>query len=65
MNILDEIKTIRKFFPLIHLEEMLQWATINGARALQMDDQLGSFETGKRPGVVLINERDLTVQKLI
>ena len=35
---------------------MLQWATINGARALQMDDELGSFEKGKRPGVVLIEE---------
>ncbi len=65
LNILDEIKTIRKFFPLIPLEEMLQWATVNGAKALQMDDQLGSFEVGKKPGVVLINENDLTVQKLI
>jgi cytosine/adenosine deaminase-related metal-dependent hydrolase len=65
LNILDEIKTIRKFFPLIPLEEMLQWATLNGAKALQMDDQLGSFEAGKKPGVVLINENDLTVQKLI
>ncbi len=65
LNILDEIKTIRKFFPLIPLEEMLQWATLNGAKALQMDDLLGSFEAGKKPGVVLINENDLTVQKLI
>ncbi len=65
LNILDEIKTIRKFFPLIPLEEMLQWATVNGAKALQMDDQLGSFEAGKKPGVLLINENDLTVKKLI
>ena len=54
LNILDEIKTIQKYFPQITLEEILQWATINGATALQMDDQLGSFETGKKPGVVLI-----------
>jgi cytosine/adenosine deaminase-related metal-dependent hydrolase len=33
---------------------MLQWATLNGARALQMDRHLGSFDKGKKPGVVLI-----------
>ena len=54
LNILDELKTIQKHLPNIPLEEMLGWATINGARALQMDKQLGSFETGKKPGVVLI-----------
>ena len=55
LNILDELKTIQQHHPEIPLEEMLQWATINGARALQMDKHLGSFELGKKPGVVLIN----------
>jgi cytosine/adenosine deaminase-related metal-dependent hydrolase len=54
LNILDELKTIQKHNPHIALEEMLGWATLNGARALQMDKHLGSFETGKKPGVVLI-----------
>ena len=54
LNILDELKTIHLHHPNIPLAEMLQWATINGARALQMDRHLGSFEKGKKPGVVLI-----------
>ena len=54
LNILEELKTIAKNFPEIKIETLLKWATINGARALQMDDQLGSFEKGKNPGVVLI-----------
>jgi aminodeoxyfutalosine deaminase len=37
-------------------EQVLQMATIHGAKALQWDDALGSFEKGKRPGVVLVNE---------
>ena len=37
---------------------MLQWATLNGAKALQMEDVLGSFEKGKRPGVVLISNME-------
>ena len=54
LNILDELKTIQKYKPQIPLDEMLGWVTINGARALQMDKHLGSFETGKKPGVVVI-----------
>jgi len=64
LNILDEIKTIRKNFPEIPMEELLQWATINGARALEMDNVLGSFEKGRKPGIILVDEVDLYVKKL-
>jgi len=55
LNIVDELKTITKHFPSVPVHELLQWATLNGAKALQMDDQLGSFEKGKRPGIVLLS----------
>ena len=58
LNILDELKTIQQHQPKIPLAEMLGWATINGAQALQMDKHLGSFEKGKKPGVVLIKGMD-------
>jgi cytosine/adenosine deaminase-related metal-dependent hydrolase len=54
LSILEEIKTIREYEPGIPDAEILKWATLNGARALDMDDQLGSFEPGRKPGVVLI-----------
>lgn len=54
LNILEEIKTLQINFAQLQLETILQWATINGARALQMDNTLGSFEKGKCPGIVLI-----------
>ena len=54
LNILEEIKTIAKNYPEIKTETFLKWATINGAKALQMSKELGSFEKGKKPGVVLI-----------
>ncbi len=65
LNILDEIKTIQQNFPAIPLQELLQWATIYGARALQMDDVLGSFEKGKKPGVVLIDEVNLSAKNVL
>lgn len=55
LSIAAEIKTIRKKLPEIPLQLMLQWATINGAKALERSDVLGSFETGKRPGTVLLD----------
>jgi cytosine/adenosine deaminase-related metal-dependent hydrolase len=58
LNVLDELKTIQQHQPQIPLAEMLGWATINGAQALQMDKHLGSFEPGKKPGVVLIKDVD-------
>lgn len=47
------------------LFDVLQWATINGARALRWDDELGSFEKGKKPGVTLLNADTWDSKKLI
>jgi aminodeoxyfutalosine deaminase len=52
--LLEEIKTIAKHFPDIPSNILLQWATSNGAKALQLQEQMGTFEKGKTPGVVLI-----------
>jgi cytosine/adenosine deaminase-related metal-dependent hydrolase len=55
LNILDEIKTLQQNFASLELSELLNWSTLNGATALNMNDTLGSFEKGKKPGVILIN----------
>lgn len=56
LSIWQEIQTIRKQFPEIALEEILQWATLNGAEALGIADTYGTFEKGKQPGIALIDE---------
>src|SRR6185437_3156496 len=58
LDILAEIKTIAKKFPEIKTETLLKWATINGAKALQMENEFGSFDKGKKPGVVLIENTE-------
>ncbi len=58
LSILDEMKTLQENFPDLELTTLLKWATINGAKALQMDKMLGGFEKGKQPGVVLIEAAD-------
>lgn len=55
LSIAKEIEAIRKHYPHIPEETILQWATINGAKALGWDAELGSFEKGKNPGITLLN----------
>jgi len=54
LSILEEMKTIKRYFPQTTTERMLLWATSNGAKALSFDKNLGDFSKGKRPGVVLL-----------
>ncbi|HEX6848332.1 MAG TPA: amidohydrolase family protein, partial [Chitinophagaceae bacterium] len=59
LSIAKEMQSLKKYFPSLSLETILQWATSNGAKALKWDDGLGSFEKGKRPGVTLL-QNDLS-----
>ncbi len=54
LNILEEMKTILKYQSYLDFETVLNWATINGAKALGFADSLGTIEIGKTPGLVLI-----------
>lgn len=56
LSIVKEIQTIKKNFPQISLETILQWATINGAKMLDWQQDLGSFEKGKKPGICILSE---------
>lgn len=54
LSIAKEMQAIHQRVPEIPLQTLLQWATLNGARALGYDKELGSFEQGKQPGLCLI-----------
>ncbi len=65
LSIIEELKCLQNSFPEIPLTELLQWATINGARALEMQKKIGSFEVGKTPGIILLENIDLKNKKLL
>ncbi len=53
--IVDELFCLQEAFPSLTLQELLQWACLNGARFLSKADVFGSIEEGKRPGLVFID----------
>jgi cytosine/adenosine deaminase-related metal-dependent hydrolase len=64
LSVFEEIKTLQLRFPNIPLSELLSWGTINGASFLGLEKQLGSFEKGKSPGVVLLENIDIQSLKV-
>ncbi len=60
LSILEEMKTIARYQSYVPLETLFRWATYHGALALGFENDLGSFEVGKKPGVLHLNlDKDL------
>ena len=60
LSILEELKVLHNNFKSLDFLETIRWATLNGAQALGLEENLGSIEVGKSPGLVLLkNIRNL------
>jgi cytosine/adenosine deaminase-related metal-dependent hydrolase len=64
LSVLDELKTIAKYFPKIPFETLITWATKNGAEFLGFEKELGTIEIDKKPGLNLITGIDWEKMKL-
>ena len=64
LNIASEIKTLCEHFPHLPITTILQWATANGAEVLRQNDVLGSLQTNKKPGIVLLETDPLNSESI-
>lgn len=64
LSVLNELIILQNNFPGIELEKLIKWGTLNGAHAINMDNEFGSIEKGKKPGINLISGVDLNNMKL-
>lgn len=56
--ILSEMRIIQKKFPAISTQRLIEWGTLNGAEFLGIDEDKGSLQAGKTPGLNLITGLD-------
>jgi cytosine/adenosine deaminase-related metal-dependent hydrolase len=63
LDMLGEMITLQESFPELTIEELVRWATINGARALAEENRFGKIEKEKRPGLLLLQNVDLLNMK--
>jgi len=63
LSMIAELLVVAEKFTDISLNELLTWATVNGANALGIDEKFGTFEKGKTPGIVLI--KNVNTEKMM
>lgn len=58
LSILNEMRVLQENFPALSTETIITWATLNGAKFLGINDEKGTIEAGKKPGLNLITGLD-------
>lgn len=58
LDMMKELLCLHMNFPEVPMQELLQWASLNGARFLGKEGKLGTLTPGKHPGVVMITDID-------
>jgi cytosine/adenosine deaminase-related metal-dependent hydrolase len=58
LNMISEMQAIQQKYPLISLNKLITWSTVNGASFLGIDKEKGTLEAGKTPGLNLITGLD-------
>ncbi len=64
LSIIKNLLTIQQLNPNIPFETLLKCVTLNAAKVLHLEKNMGSFEIGKKPGINLITELDLENMRL-
>lgn len=64
LSVFEEIKKIQNKFPKLDYIDLISWATINGAKHLHLENDIGSIEIGKTPGLNLLSKLDYSNKKL-
>ena len=58
LDMVKELYCLHENFPDVPMTELLQWASLNGARFLSKEDKLGTLTPGKKPGIAFIDKLD-------
>jgi predicted amidohydrolase YtcJ len=54
LNVFGELRQLRQWAPDIPARTLLSWATVNGARALGLETELGALAPGRRARMLVV-----------
>ncbi|HNO12386.1 MAG TPA: amidohydrolase family protein, partial [bacterium] len=57
LDLWNEIHALRKLHPEVRPEELIRFATLNGAKALSLDNVIGTIEAGKADALIAVTTR--------
>ena len=58
LDMMKELICLHSNFNDVPMQELFTWASLNGARFLGKEEELGSLSPGKRPGIVRVTDID-------
>jgi cytosine/adenosine deaminase-related metal-dependent hydrolase len=58
LSMIRELECLHKNFPEVSMNDIFKWASLNGARFLSKDTEMGSLAAGKKPGIILVTDVD-------
>ena len=58
LDMMKELICLRANFPQVPMQELFTWASLNGARFLGKETEIGTLTRGKRPGIVRVTNID-------
>jgi cytosine/adenosine deaminase-related metal-dependent hydrolase len=65
LSVMAELQVLNNSFPEIGWERLLRWATSGGAKALQMNEAVGTFAARTKPAVLNLSLESGTIQRII
>jgi hypothetical protein len=65
LSVFEELKNIQQKFSDFPFDDLIKCATINPAKILDISNEFGSLEIGKKPGLNLISGVDISGNKIL
>lgn len=58
LSMVKELSILQEYHPRLQTDVLLRWASLHGAQFLGLENEIGTVEPGKKPGLVVLENMD-------